>query len=433
MNRTVPTPAWPTDPMKPPPHHLRHRTAIAPTMVAEMQGLYGPYTFSELLLQRIWARREFDDTTARTADGREVRILAPGKWNRLGGPDFLDARLQLNGRELAGDVELHLHAGDWAAHAHAQDPAYANVVLHAVLFPADEHFTLGTDGREIPMLTLLPLLPRGLEEYAEDEAVESLSRRPLARVPAELAELALPELRELLAAHARQRWEQKVQHARQRIARLGWENACHHTALEILGYRFNRVPMLTAATRFPVAAWRQGAGVAESAWAAQPDGWRTQGVRPLNHPRLRLRQYAAWAGAQPDWPTRLRKLAAAWPTTPAEGTITVAQWRRTNKFPEIRDQLADGICGGTVGGSRFDTLVCDGFLPLLAAETGADLGGWWQAWFPGDLPEAVLAALRILGVFSTPGQPACHGPAQGLLAWLLVTPVTVNAPARRRA
>ena len=65
--------------------------------VEEMPGLYGPFTFSERLLQRLWARGEFDAAGARTADGRAVEILEPGKWNRLGGPDFRGARLRLGG------------------------------------------------------------------------------------------------------------------------------------------------------------------------------------------------------------------------------------------------------------------------------------------------------------------------------------------------
>jgi hypothetical protein len=387
--------------------------------VAEMPGLYGPFTFSEKLFQRIWARCEFDSAGARTADGRALEILEPGKWNGLGGPDFLGARLRLGRAEITGDVELHLHAADWAAHAHARDPAYANVALHVVLFPAAEKFTAGAGGQKIPVLVLLPLLHRGLEEYAEDEAVEALAARPLARVPAELAALGADELAALLARHAEQRWRQKVRFARERIARLGWEAACHHAALEILGHRFNRAPMLAVATQFPLVEWAAG-GVDATAWAAQEGRWQLRGVRPANHPRLRLRQYAVWTAARPDWPARLRALAAALPALPPDGAAHAAgTLRRRHKLTALRKKLAAEICAGSVSGTRFDTLVCDGLLPLLAAETGAELGGLWQVWCPGDLPESLLPTLRALGVFAAPSRPAYHGAAQGLLGWRL--------------
>jgi hypothetical protein len=99
--------------------------------VAELQGLYGAFLFPEKLLQKIWLRGDYDGTDARTVDGRRSEILHPGRWNLLGGPDFRAARLRIEGgREFVGDVEIHVRCEDWAAHAHASDPAYDDVVLH---------------------------------------------------------------------------------------------------------------------------------------------------------------------------------------------------------------------------------------------------------------------------------------------------------------
>ena len=387
--------------------------------VAEAQGLYGPFTFSEKLLQLIWARREFDGAAARTADGRTLEILDSGKWNGLAGPDFLGARLRLGGVEVAGDVELHLYASDWTAHAHAHDPAYSGVVLHVVLFSTEEQYTYGAGGRTIPVLALLPLLHHALEEYAEDEAVAVLAGRPLARVPAELTVLGPDALAALLAHHAERRWRQKVHFARGRIARLGWEDACHHAALEILGHRFNRAPLLTLATRFPLTDWAAGRVDLAAAWASQEGRWQLRGVRPLNHPRLRLRHYAAWTAARPDWPARLHALAPVLPAPAAADVSQTRALRRQHRLPALRSKLSGALCADAVSGPRFDTLICDALLPLLAAGTGAQLGGFWQIWCPGDLPESLLPTLRALGVLAAPSRPACHGAAQGLLGWLL--------------
>ncbi len=401
---------------------MTHRTAFSDaSAVAEIQGLYGPFSFPELLLQQIWDRRDFSESEARTLDGRAVVIIHPGRWNRLGGPDFQNARLRLDGQEITGDVEIHLRAEDWAVHRHANDPAYANVGLHVVLFPVSEAWTTGAGGKRIPVLVLLPLLHRGLEEYAAEAAVEALANRPLDRAHAELVALEPAELRRLLACHAGERWNQKVGFARERIRRLGWEAACHHAALEILGYRFNRAPMLGVATEHPLESWCGGKLDTAEVFELRRERWALQGVRPFNHPRLRLRQYAAWVSARPDWPERLEGLGgvlAAAALTAGEGSDRRVA-RKAAGFTALRERLAGELCGDAVTGSRFDNLVCDGFLPLLAARDTGGLGSLWREWFAGDAPADRVKLLRRLDVFGGAAKPSAHGGVQGLLGWML--------------
>ena len=228
--------------------------------VAELQGLYGAFSFPEKLLQQLWSRGEFGRAAAATLDGRRVQVLHPGKWNQLGGPDFLRARLRFDdGPEITGDIEVHLQAPDWDAHGHARDRAYDHVILHVVLFPPDEgRKTLDFAGSEIATLVLLPLLHYGLEEIAAEAAVEALSGLLWARLPEEMSRLPVSERGRRLRRYAEARWRQKVRFARLRLQRLGWSGAGHATMLEILGYRFNRVPMLRVAGRWPPAMWTDG-------------------------------------------------------------------------------------------------------------------------------------------------------------------------------
>lgn len=372
--------------------------------VAEVQGLYGAFSFPERLLQKLWLRGDFDTTAVKLADGRGVKVLHGGKWNHLGGPDFSGARLVIDGREVNGDVELHLHARDWAAHGHASDHAYDNVVLHVILFPCAETVTRGGGGRIIPILCLLPLLHHALEEYAAEEAIEQLAGRPLHHAQEALGAMSNQELNTLLQSHARQRWQAKVHFARERIKRLGWEGACHHAALEILGYRFNRAPMLSVATTWPLAAWTDRRVAPDEVFSAFSERWSLQGVRPLNHPRLRLAQYAQWCASRADWPAWLRS------------NVGVDELTRSSAG---RVKLRDALCDGVISGSRFDNLLGDGFMPLLAADTGLDLASVWAGWYAGDAPESVVRVLRALGVFGGRGRPVSQGPIQGLLGWML--------------
>jgi hypothetical protein len=235
-----------------------------------------------------------------------------------------------------------------------------------------------------------------------------------------LPAMAATDVRAVLLTQAERRWRPKVLFARRRVERLGWSEACHHAALEILGYRFNRVPMLRVAVRAPLAEWANGAIDLAALMFAEASAWSLQGVRPANHPRVRLGQYAAWTRAGPAWPERLARLAGGLPAVPAEGndwpTTTV---RRRLGLTALRARIAQEITSEAVGGTRFDNLMCDGFLPLLSARTERNLFPFWFHWFAGDLPPRLTTVLRSLGVFHGRPQPACHGPAQGLLGWML--------------
>jgi len=387
---------------------------------AEMQGLYGSYTFSEHLLQKIWLRGEFDRRAAVTVAGEIVAIIHPGRWNRLGGPDFTDARLRLgDGGEITGDVEVHLNAADWEAHRHAEDPAYDRVILHVVLFPPKTgRVTRDSRGHEVPVLALLTLLRHDLEEFAEEEAVDRMAARPGGKIFEALSDLPQSEIEALLRRNAESRWRRKLHFAGLRIEKLGWEGACHQGILEILGFRFNRVPMLRLGGLFPLEDWASGMLTTEGLFASEAGAWSMQGVRPANRPRTRLVQYLRWAFLRPRWPQAWAEMAAGWPEVPAGLTTTIA--RKAYRFSRLRMRVGAEVCGEAVGGSRFATIVTDGLLPLAAARFSKDEAfiGSWLHWFPGDLPPGMPQALRDLGVTGSSRQPVSNGLGQGLLGWL---------------
>src|SRR5258708_32298315 len=103
--------------------------------VAEMQGLYGPFTIAERVVQKIWLRGDFDHCRAVLADGRKLEIRSAGTWNLLGGPDFRGASLIIAGQSVTGDVEVHFHATDWRGRGAGDDPAYAQGGVAGGLFP----------------------------------------------------------------------------------------------------------------------------------------------------------------------------------------------------------------------------------------------------------------------------------------------------------
>ncbi len=390
-------------------------------VVAEVQGLFGPFQFPELLLQRIWAEQTFDVGALHTVDGLPVKIDAKGRWNRLGGPDFADARIKIGDKWHRGAVEVHLREADWRAHAHASDDHYDGVVLHVVLFPPKVTHTSGSDGRRIPIVALLPVLWHDLEEYAADAAVTAIAARPLDVLTERWLAMSAEDARREIQSHAAKRWRQKVHYAKLRIDKLGWTSACHHSALEILGYKFNRSPMLQVAMAWPLAKWMTGDVDPDALFRAEPAKWMLQGVRPANHPRIRLRSYARWAAAGGDWPERLAELGPELDKSASGGgtEVTVGAMRRRLGYgPRWRAMMAAIGADGVVASPRADNLWGDGLIPLLVA--GGCLGEaagfqWWFYARPGDQPDALVKVARRIGLADGRSNPLAWGHVQGLM------------------
>lgn len=388
--------------------------------VTEFQGFYGPFTVTEKLLQKIWLRGDFNAPAAKTVDGKSVEVLFPGKWNLLEGPDFKNARLRIGGRAVTGDVELHFEVADWFKHRHHLDPAYNDVVLHVLLFrphpeEAPESAAVTSAGQTMPVMPLLELLHHDLEEYAGEDAIEATLKRDHWQAAEQLVALPLDERRQLLGRHARERWAQKVHFARVRVKKLGWAEACHQTVLEILGYRRNRGAMLNVATRYPFAGWRSPLPGEEA--LLRGSRWIVQGARPANRPRTRLRQYLKMVEERPDWPERLREAYAS--IEGAAFSEFAAGWFRSErKLKALREEWADKLTGGAIGGTRLDTLFCDGFFPLAAADGGGDerFFPYWFSWYAGDFPERVTQTLRTADITDRRRFVACNGFCQGVLS-----------------
>ena len=69
---------------------------------------------AERLLQAIWARQRIQRDQLRTTDGRTVKVLHPGFWNREAGPDFRGGMVQIDDEPArVGDIEIDLRSDGW--------------------------------------------------------------------------------------------------------------------------------------------------------------------------------------------------------------------------------------------------------------------------------------------------------------------------------
>lgn len=388
--------------------------------VAEMQGWYGPYTISERVVQKIWLRGDFRADNLRTLSGKPLRVRHPGRWNLQEGPDFRGGEWELEGKRVRGDVEVHFHARDWAAHGHGLDPNFSEVALHVLLFPptADEPAPRTLRGETPEQVVLLDHLERDLEDYAADEALLAAEGRdPLGPLEEFLKRPPAERLARLLD-RALHRWRQKRAFAAQRVAKAGFAEACHQMTLEALGYRRNRAPMAALALKYPLAMWARHPPLPGLLFEEENGRWKLAGLRPANHPRRRLEQYARAVSANPDWPQALLRLAPGLPegATAAEDT---GPFRRKHKLAALREKIAREIFADAWTGARLDTLIGDVLLPLAAAQTNRELFALWFHGFPGDAPPAYAKFLQQAEIVNRGKQPLGHGLLQGALQMFL--------------
>ncbi|MDX2080971.1 MAG: DUF2851 family protein [Terrimicrobiaceae bacterium] len=249
-------------------------------------------------------------TTWSTLDGRTVEVLHFGEWNHEAGPDFKGARVRFSdGNEATGDIELDPDIRDWEAHGHAQNPAYAGVILQLFIHSDGPVLYARTvDNRVVAQAKLetdgQPARPlRGLPGSVDDEAAR--------RMIEEAAEFRLR------TRHA----------ARARAASLhGPDTALFHAIAAGLGYKNNTIAFLLTAQRaglrasgaaegearlFGLAGFLESTifdsvagdtrdylrGLWESWWRHRdrlvrlvlpPAAWNFSGLRPSNHPHRRM-------------------------------------------------------------------------------------------------------------------------------------------------
>ncbi|MDQ8184165.1 DUF2851 family protein [Pelagicoccus sp. SDUM812002] len=388
--------------------------------VEEFHGPYGPYQVSELVLQKIWLEQAFDVSRLRDQSARSIEVEHPGTWNRLEGPDFKGAVIRIDGVEFRGDVEVHFSQADWKAHGHDSDPAYDGVVLHVLYYTPSERVTTArtASGAELASVALLPLLWYSLEEYAGEDSLIASTGVDLRPEVDKLLNFSLAERKRRLIAHAEHRWTMKVHYAAQRIERLGWARACHQSALEVMGFARNRVPMLMIAERLSLGDLASGIHSAEELMQIGGERWRLSGCRPANHPKLRLQQYLSWVAEARDWPRRLATMRDQlpeikpgpryddWGTRTLRGELGVSR---------LRKAMVEEVLVRKIGGPKADTLVCDALLPLLAAVEGGGAFAMWFHWNAGNAPESCAEALRLLQVLERGRTPMGNGWLQGVL------------------
>lgn len=206
----------------------------------------------EAMMQYMWQHRMLPLGTLHTADGKPLRIIDPGRLNTQTGPDFFNAKLQIDSQMWAGDVELHVRASDWHRHGHHTNPAYGSVVLHVV--QSADTTVCHTNGKPIPQF-VMPCPEALFNKYSHltDPATGPLPCR------ADIPSIHPIHLTDWLTALTMSRLDDKCGRIFQTLALKhgDWDETVYITLARALGFGTNADPMQRLANSVPLSIVRK--------------------------------------------------------------------------------------------------------------------------------------------------------------------------------
>ncbi|MBK1883219.1 DUF2851 family protein [Luteolibacter pohnpeiensis] len=385
---------------------------------------------SELELQALWFSGAFG-REFRSSDGRAVRIVQFGEWNRSAGPDFSQAVVEIEGIATKGDLELDPHASDWETHGHSENPNFNQVVLHVVFHgEAVARFTRTAEHREVPMV----VIPSArLEDALARPAREVAIARP-GRCLAPLKSLPEAAVASLLDEAARHRAGLKATRFLRLIDAQGRDQALFQAVAETLGYRGNSLPMKVLSQRVMLRDLKPDPSLAEpllfgtagflspklhevappetkdylqnlwETWWKQRAGfevpsrspilWKTHGQRPANHPHRRIGTLAVLTK---EW-SHFRKLALARPFNISQVLDFLGNLE--HPFWSHHHTLGSSAAAGKIalfGKSQGLELLANHLIPLAMHEDGLAYSDYHKIRAATPNEKVKRCALRLFG------------------------------------
>lgn len=200
----------------------------------------------ERLLQYVWQHRLYGKESMVTNDGLPIRIIDPGQLNSDAGPDFFNAKVEIDGKIWAGNIEIHLRASDWKRHGHHTDKAYDSVILHVV--EKDDAPVFRSNGEHIPQM-ILSCSPLFEQRYTSLITAKN-------EVPCEtqIKNVSSLTITEWIQALAFERLQQKADRLHELYETFcgSWEDVCYVTLARNFGFGLNNDAFERLARRSPL-------------------------------------------------------------------------------------------------------------------------------------------------------------------------------------
>ncbi|RYE57179.1 MAG: DUF2851 family protein [Sphingobacteriales bacterium] len=203
---------------------------------------------SENFLFFVWRYRLLNNANHICVGGEVLEVIYPGLLNTNAGPDFTEARLIIDGRTWAGNIEIHTKSSDWQLHRHQIDNAYESVILHVVY--ENDLAIENKSGQAIPTLILKGLFPELLfENYVKMlSGKESFPCRP------QIKTLEPIVVNTFLSRLVVERLEQKTLEVFAKLKDLkgNWYDTFYFFLARNFGFKVNALPFELLANVLPL-------------------------------------------------------------------------------------------------------------------------------------------------------------------------------------
>ncbi|MBK9211594.1 MAG: DUF2851 family protein [Saprospiraceae bacterium] len=205
---------------------------------------------NELTLHYIWLHQCFDSSALKTVEGASLKVIHPGTYNQIDGPDFLFAHILLDGVSWYGHIELHLKAKDWDHHGHSQHPLYANLILHVIL----DHFSVISSLAEnnVHTLILSPLILDKNLSINPKQIESSLKKNTLLCAPMNVLH-PNPQGLQYFEELGSQRFLTKSMTFQETLKteKYNWEKTCQNEIIKILCGKENGLLLINIISKIP--------------------------------------------------------------------------------------------------------------------------------------------------------------------------------------
>ncbi|MGI9252229.1 MAG: DUF2851 family protein [Thermomicrobiales bacterium] len=264
----------------------------------------------------------------RSATGENIEVVHRGVWSHGFGPDFSDAMILFNGRDLrTGAVEIHRHERGWTDHGHHRDPRYNSVILHVALTGGDAQART-LDGALIPTVILPPDAAARLPEVGIGK--EAWTRFGGTACAPDLA-IETPEaLREAILTLGDRRLAGRAARIEARLTDEPASEVLWSEILDGLGFSANRAPMRSLAALVPL-------GILDAAMSTRPSEMRLDLARSLLFGAAGYLPFSPGEAALADMPTaeivRIEQLWASDGGPWLDGTLPPTVWTRARARP----------------------------------------------------------------------------------------------------
>ena len=202
---------------------------------------------SEQHIQIIW--NEFcQGQKFQSLQKQSIEILNSGQWNIESGPDFNNAKINIDGKIKQGKIEIHLTPELWYTHGHHWNIEYDDIILHVVW----ENPRL----LEIPPNTPIIEIKSSMQKYLAK--AQTYSNYPHGKkysydnIAHQLKHVNDQNLQIIFQSAGLKRLLAKSYTLTEQIISSGIEQAFYQNFMEVMGYKNNRQQFLQLAKNVPI-------------------------------------------------------------------------------------------------------------------------------------------------------------------------------------